>query len=578
MKMKVPGMKRMIRSILFLGVLFFPGVVFAAEVRSRVHSFDRHEDVQGRPINAHGGSILFHKGVYYWYGIALAQTLDEGASGVEGIRCYISKDFYNWFDEGMVLELKTRPGHDLSAGVSFQRPMVLFDGQSGRYLLYVLVSRPGQGSVLGIAASRSPVGPFDYLMGVRPNGYGVADFTVFREGENKAVLFYVPQGVPAVHICRMSENLVVPEGKYESYFEQFGVGNLCVFGSGDRYFMAGTLGSGSAAGPGFLGRAPSPEGPWKASGNLFAGSGHENGFSTVPLAVTAADEKGEKLVYLGRKVPGEAMTGDDTVFLPVLFEYGRPIVRPLKTWDLNVFTRGFRRSDKIPPTIPERIRVLATADDRVWIGWEESTDDDHIAGYKVYRGGEFLAEVYGRQFRDEDLAFGEEYVYEVSALDLAGNESIRSRKVRVEMGALGGIGGEYFDGEISGKAVLSRLDKGVDFDFDYAGPEQSMRRDGFSIRWTGKLIPQYSQEYTLILEADDSVRMWVDDKLVVDRADARGERASYRAPVRLASRKPAKIKIEYRDLGGRSAIRLMWESASQVREVVPAEALRPAWY
>ena len=25
-------------------------------------------DTDGNPINAHGGGIMFHKGVYYWYG------------------------------------------------------------------------------------------------------------------------------------------------------------------------------------------------------------------------------------------------------------------------------------------------------------------------------------------------------------------------------------------------------------------------------------------------------------------------------------------------------------------------------
>ncbi len=576
MKAKTIVMKWTLKLVLL--ILLAAGPLRAAEVQTRVHSFTPPKDVKSMPVNAHAGTVFFYKDVYYWYGVSLTQTLDENQSPVQGIRCYVSKDFYNWFDEGLVLTLNTKPGHDLSAGVTLKRPMVLYDAGNTRFLLYVLIERPGQGSVLGVASAYSPVGPFQYLMGVRPNGYGVADFTVFQQEKNNAVLFYVPLGVQAVHICPMSEDLVVPESKYQPCFQGLGVANLCIFKKDDTFFLAGSLGSDSVAGPGFLGKAKSLQGPWQQAGSMFAGPGYENGYSTVPLSVLAAGRDGQNLIYLGRDTSQKQTMANDTVFLPILFEYGRPIVRPQKTWDMSVFEKGFRRSDNIPPTIPGRVRVLATADDQVWLGWDPSTDDDHIAAYKVYRNGKWLKEVYTTQVHDTDLAFGDQYLYEISAVDLAGNESIRSQKVPVEMGALGGLSADYYPGKINGAAAIARLDKGIDFDFGYNGPAQPIPRDGFTIRWTGKIIPRYSQTYTLILKADDSVQMWIDDKLVIDKKDARGDMAEYRAEVRFASQKPAKIKIEYQDHLGPSSIQLLWQSPDQVREIIPAESLRPSWY
>ncbi|MCL2107579.1 MAG: discoidin domain-containing protein [Oscillospiraceae bacterium] len=71
-------------------------------------------DTQGRPIQAHGGSIL--KGgedgkTYFWYGEdASAENLKNTAfRPATGIRCYASADLVNWEDQGLVLPVFNNP-------------------------------------------------------------------------------------------------------------------------------------------------------------------------------------------------------------------------------------------------------------------------------------------------------------------------------------------------------------------------------------------------------------------------------------------------------------------------------------
>ena len=58
------------------------------------------EDNQGVHINAHGGGIVYHKGVYYWFGEHKGQRSN---AALVGVTCYSSTDLYNWKNEGVAL-------------------------------------------------------------------------------------------------------------------------------------------------------------------------------------------------------------------------------------------------------------------------------------------------------------------------------------------------------------------------------------------------------------------------------------------------------------------------------------------
>ena len=93
-----------------------------------------------------------------------------------------------------------------------------------------------------------------------------------------------------------------------------------------------------------------------------------------------------------------------------------------------------------------------------------------------------------------------------------------------QLGSGGGLLGEYFyesffSSQISGTATLSgtRLDPTIQFAWPGPPGVSDIGPDSFAVRWTGYVKPPVTGDYTLCVVANDGVRLWFDEQLVVDR-------------------------------------------------------------
>lgn len=99
--------------------------------------------------------------------------------------------------------------------------------------------------------------------------------------------------------------------------------------------------------------------------------------------------------------------------------------------------------DVFPPAVPQQVTAIYTAG-AVDLLWNANTDAD-LAGYNVYRkiqGGAY-ARVNPKLlatpiYHDTSVERGKTYVYAVTAVDLAGNESAKSKPVKVSTRLPGG--------------------------------------------------------------------------------------------------------------------------------------------
>ena len=84
---------------------------------------------------------------------------------------------------------------------------------------------------------------------------------------------------------------------------------------------------------------------------------------------------------------------------------------------------------------------------------------------------------------------------------------------------------------------------------------RDVSHNNFSARWTGQLIPQFSQTYTFTTISDDGVRLYVDNNLVInDWFDHRGvSKGTFNV-----SAGPHTIKVEYYDFGRDAMITVWW--------------------
>jgi hypothetical protein len=98
--------------------------------------------------------------------------------------------------------------------------------------------------------------------------------------------------------------------------------------------------------------------------------------------------------------------------------------------------------------------------------------------------------------------------------------------------------------------------------------------DTFSVRWSGSVVPRYSQTYTFSTTSDDGVRLWVDGVLLVDEW-TRHSRQVDSGTIALTAGRSVPIVMEYFEGGWDAVAELRWSSTSQASELVPTTRLRP---
>lgn len=178
-------------------------------------------DLNGNPINAHGGGIIYVDGTYYWYGEhkLLGKSEREGADG--GVHCYSSTDLYNWQDEGIILSVDYQnPQSDIALGCILERPKVIYNKRTKLYVMYFKLYLPGRGydtGYVGVATGTNPSGPFRYghkFLGAG-SSKGSGDFCMFQDEDGNVYHLTVRKPDKAFCIGRLQDDCLYPEGTYK---------------------------------------------------------------------------------------------------------------------------------------------------------------------------------------------------------------------------------------------------------------------------------------------------------------------------------------------------------------------------
>jgi hypothetical protein len=136
--------------------------------------------------------------------------------------------------------------------------------------------------------------------------------------------------------------------------------------------------------------------------------------------------------------------------------------------------------------------------------------------------------------------------------------------------------GEYFGAADLTVPLMSRLDSTVNFDWLLGAPATGISADGFSVRWSGAVTPRFTESYTFYATSDDGVRLWVNGVQLVKNWTVHALTENSGGIV-LQAGVPAEIKLEFYEGTQSAACKLLWSSPSQVKQVVPAAALRPVF-
>lgn len=118
-----------------------------------------------------------------------------------------------------------------------------------------------------------------------------------------------------------------------------------------------------------------------------------------------------------------------------------------------------------------------------------------------------------------------------------------------------------------------RIDRAIDFRWSRARPAAGIDAETFSVRWTGSLIAPSDGDYVLNTESDDGVRVWLDDRLVIDQWNHHQEREDRSPKLRLTKGRH-RIRVEFFDRYLTAVCVLSWQGPGFAMRTIQPSSLR----
>jgi hypothetical protein len=347
-----------------------PGVAGAIAAEPKSVAFEPGAlwpDNHGVHINAHGGGVIRHGDRWYWFGEH--KTAGKGGNVAEvGVHAYSSSDLYHWRDEGIALAVVEDAASPIARGCILERPKVLHDRASGRFVMWFHLELKGQGykaAQTGIAVADRITGPYRFLHAGRvapglwpanvtdadkaipasplvrdmPGGQMARDMTLFVDDAGTAWHVYSSEENMTLQAARLKPDLTAHDGTYWRLLPGGGNEAPAIFRARGRYYMFTSGLTGWSPNPARSYVADRVEGPWSPLGNPVRGTPDEmattfHGQSTFVLPLPTSDG-GERFLFMAdRWRPNDAIDGR-YIWLPVEWEDDKPVLRWQARWSLG---------------------------------------------------------------------------------------------------------------------------------------------------------------------------------------------------------------------------------------------------
>jgi len=304
-------------------------------------------DTDGQPINAHGGGVLHHEGVFYWYGEQRPVGSDK-QDALIGISCYSSRDLYHWKLEGTALPVDRRdPESPLTPGCKMERPKVIYNAATRRFVMWWHHDLKGwghSGALAGLAVSDTPTGPFRFIEASKPNGQMFRDCTLFQDDDGSAHAVFASNDNINLAICPLTDDgLKHQPWRVTRHFVGRFMEAPCVFKHQGLYYLIASDCTGWDPNEARSAVAPAMTGNWQEMGNPCLGEGAEITYGAQSTFVLPVPGKPGAFIFMADQWRPDDLHDSRYVWLPVFFKQTvpfqppRPFVRWLDSWDLSVF-------------------------------------------------------------------------------------------------------------------------------------------------------------------------------------------------------------------------------------------------
>ena len=182
-------------------------------------------DTNGKPIQAHAGSILQVADTFYWYGENKEFTNGKSDTWTTGVRCYASKDLASWSNLGLIVPPDNAdPRSPLNPRTTkLDRPHLLFNARTKKFVMWVKVMDSEGRQTRTVLVADQITGPYAIVStGVMPLGMNGGDFDlVVAPDDGKAYQYF--ERVHSEMICAdLSDDYLSLTGYYSTHFPSAG--------------------------------------------------------------------------------------------------------------------------------------------------------------------------------------------------------------------------------------------------------------------------------------------------------------------------------------------------------------------
>ena len=141
-------------------------------------------DTEGKPIQAHGFSVFYNEKekLYYWYGENKEKTKGGMFNKVWhwGVRCYTSKDLYNWEDKGLIIPPQP---DDLQSPLHptycMDRPHIIYCEKTKKYVAWLKIMAGEVSQFMSVMQADHFMGPYEFVHKIyKPLAMDTGDFAL----------------------------------------------------------------------------------------------------------------------------------------------------------------------------------------------------------------------------------------------------------------------------------------------------------------------------------------------------------------------------------------------------------------
>ncbi|MGF7233280.1 glycoside hydrolase family 43 protein [Arachidicoccus sp.] len=292
-------------------------------------------DTEGNLINAHGGTILYFKHIYYWFGEK------RGDHQSQGITVYTSKDLYNWQYKGVVFEQSKDATSPIAEGGIMERPKVIYNKKTKKFVLWFHLEIRGRGynaAEVGVAESNHILGPYKYVRSFRPNGNMSRDMTIYKDDDGKAYEIYSSRDNYDMRIVQLTDDYLNVTKKDSLLFSKHREAPA-IFKYNHQYYLITSACTGWAPNEAALCVANNLYGPWKMLGNPMKGEKSKTTFDGQPAFILPLPNKKNCFIYVGDKWNPKDLMDSRYQFLPIKITAGGVAIPWEENWSLNIFDK-----------------------------------------------------------------------------------------------------------------------------------------------------------------------------------------------------------------------------------------------